>query len=84
MSQPEGLGSGKYDPGEQFQLEDMTHIVPVAQGSRYGTQERMLAERRLVRKLDFRLLPAMAAIFILNNIDACSLSYVPFLLANPK
>ncbi|KAJ7834292.1 major facilitator superfamily domain-containing protein [Mycena leptocephala] len=38
MSQPEGLGSGKYDPGEQFQLEDMTHIVPVAQGSRYDLQ----------------------------------------------
>ncbi|KAJ7920612.1 major facilitator superfamily domain-containing protein [Mycena leptocephala] len=70
MPRPEGLGSRKYDPGgEQFQLEDITHTVPVIQGSRYGTQEQMLTERRLVRKLDFRLLPAMAAIFILNNID---------------
>ncbi|KAJ7146772.1 MFS general substrate transporter [Mycena epipterygia] len=34
-----------------------------------GTEERRLAERRLVRKLDCRLLPATAAIYTLNYID---------------
>ncbi|KAJ6492541.1 MFS general substrate transporter [Mycena vitilis] len=40
-----------------------------------GTPERLAAERKLVRKLDFRLLPAIATIFILNYIDASAALY---------
>ncbi|KAJ7606571.1 major facilitator superfamily domain-containing protein [Mycena polygramma] len=38
-----------------------------------GSPERILAERRLVRKLDARLLPTIILIYILNYIDACCL-----------
>ncbi|PPQ66338.1 hypothetical protein CVT26_011169 [Gymnopilus dilepis] len=34
-----------------------------------GSAERILAERKLVRKLDFRLLPTIFLIFIMNYID---------------
>ncbi|KAJ7442684.1 hypothetical protein FB451DRAFT_100250 [Mycena latifolia] len=34
-----------------------------------GSAERLAAERRLVRKLDMRLLPTIFLIFILNYID---------------
>ncbi len=34
-----------------------------------GTPERLLAERKLVRKLDSRVLPTILLIFIMNFID---------------
>jgi hypothetical protein len=34
-----------------------------------GTQERALAEKKLVRKLDSRLLPTIFVIYIMNYID---------------
>jgi hypothetical protein len=34
-----------------------------------GSQERLLAERKLVRKLDARLLPTIIIIYIMNYID---------------
>ena len=34
-----------------------------------GSQERLLAERRLVRKLDMRLIPTIFVIYIMNYID---------------
>lgn len=34
-----------------------------------GSPERLLAEKRLVRKLDMRLLPTIFIIFIMNYID---------------
>ncbi|KAF8624306.1 hypothetical protein AX15_005937 [Amanita polypyramis BW_CC] len=34
-----------------------------------GTEERRIAERRLVRKLDMRVLPTIILIYILNHID---------------
>ena len=34
-----------------------------------GSKERLLAERRLVRKLDMRLIPIIFIIFIMNFID---------------
>ena len=40
-----------------------------------GSQERAVAEHRLVRKLDTRLLPTIFLIFILNHIDVCSLNF---------
>lgn len=40
-----------------------------------GSQERAVAEHRLVRKLDTRLLPTIFLIFILNYIDVCSLNF---------
>ncbi|KAJ7572896.1 major facilitator superfamily domain-containing protein [Mycena floridula] len=41
-----------------------SHSIPEA-----GTEERRLAERKLVRKLDTRLLPTIILIYILNYID---------------
>src|SRR5258708_40034642 len=40
-----------------------------------GSRERVAAEQRLVRKLDTRLLPTIFLIYILNNIDVCSLGF---------
>lgn len=37
-----------------------------------GSQERLLAERKLVRKLDVRLIPTVFLIFIMNYIDVSS------------
>lgn len=34
-----------------------------------GTPERTLAERKLVRKLDYRILPTIILIYIMNYID---------------
>lgn len=34
-------------------------------------EARQAAERRLVRKLDFRLLPTVVVIFLMNYIDVC-------------
>jgi hypothetical protein len=41
-----------------------------------GTPERILAERKLVRKLDMRLLPTIILIYIMNYIDVSSTFYV--------
>ena len=41
-----------------------------------GSHERVLAEKRLVRKLDIRLLPTIVLIFIMNYIDVCSILLV--------
>jgi len=40
-----------------------------------GSKERAVAEHRLVRKLDTRLLPTIFLIYILNHIDVCSLNF---------
>jgi len=52
-------------------LEDVSSIPSssVAKLPESGSHERMLAERKLVRKLDMRLLPTIFLIFILNYID---------------
>jgi len=42
-----------------------------------GTPERRLAERRLVRKLDSRLLPTIVVIYLMNYIDVRQL--LPFI-----
>jgi len=73
MSQPERSGFAEHaEDVKHFPLEDRAQ-APVPQGPiflpAFGTQEGVLAERRLLRKLDFRLMPAIVAIFILNNID---------------
>jgi hypothetical protein len=39
----------------------------------HGSQERLLAERKLVRILDTRLLPTLFVIYIMNYIDVCPL-----------
>ncbi|KAJ6578073.1 MFS general substrate transporter [Mycena capillaripes] len=60
MSHQDGPGA---EAGEHFQLEDR---VAVIQSSSFppaaGTKERRLAEKMLLRKLDFRLLPARTGI----------------------
>lgn len=37
-----------------------------------GSQERIAAEKRLVRKLDMRVLPTIFVIYIMNYIDVCA------------
>jgi hypothetical protein len=37
-----------------------------------GSHERLLAERKLLRKLDTRLLPTIVIIYMMNYIDVCS------------
>ncbi len=38
-----------------------------------GSRERALAEKRLVRKLDIRLLPTIILIYVMNYIDVCAI-----------
>lgn len=59
---------------EALQLEDRTCAPARAMASSNlppapETEERELAERRLLRKLDCRLLPALVIIYILNYVD---------------
>ena len=42
-----------------------------------GSRERLLAERKLVRKLDMRLLPTILIIYIVNYIDVCCCTRLP-------
>lgn len=44
-----------------------------------GTPERILAERKLVRKLDTRVLPTIFFIFIMNYIDVGSSFIVTYM-----
>ncbi|KAJ7732186.1 MFS general substrate transporter [Mycena metata] len=55
---------------DHTQHEAKSYVVNSSLPPALGSQERILAERMLVRKLDFRLLPAIVAIYILNYIDA--------------
>ncbi|KAJ7643675.1 MFS general substrate transporter [Roridomyces roridus] len=60
------------DKGEVFVIEDTKgspHEALLEPLPEIGTPERILAERRLVRKLDFRLLPTIFLIYIMNYID---------------
>ena len=43
-----------------------------------GTAERIQAERKLVRKLDMRLLPTIVLIYIMNYIDVSLLRWFIF------
>lgn len=64
----------KHDGKEHISVEE--HVDGLAGDSgeveplpALGSPERILAERRLVRKLDIRLLPTIFVIFIMNYID---------------
>lgn len=50
-----------------------------AEGDGYilDSEIRLTAEKKLVRKLDFRLLPTIVIIFIMNYIDVSELSCLP-------
>ncbi|KAG5652132.1 hypothetical protein H0H81_006208 [Sphagnurus paluster] len=49
---------------EKLSIDQIRLDLPV-----YGTLERAQAERRLVRKLDYRVLPTIVVIYIMNYID---------------
>ncbi|KAJ7503292.1 MFS general substrate transporter [Mycena galericulata] len=57
------------DDSDAVQLTDHRGDNSGSLPSAQETLERILAERRLVRKLDCRLLPAIVALYILNYID---------------
>lgn len=40
-----------------------------------GTEERAIAEKKLLKKLDCRLLPTVFVIYIMNYIDVCCFLY---------
>jgi hypothetical protein len=48
------------------QLQSQSSLLPLP---KLGSQERLLAERKLVRKLDTRVLPVVMFIYIMNYID---------------
>lgn len=53
-------------------LEEQANSAPFSEEDPLppeGSDERILAERRLVRKLDMRVLPTIVLIFIMNYID---------------
>ena len=57
--------------GNQLQSQDSLLPLPSP-----GSQARILAERKLVRKLDARLLPMIVIIYMMNYIDVCSFNVV--------
>jgi hypothetical protein len=67
------LDDEKKSANESAETEDIQIPEP-------GTPERILAEKRLVRKLDLSLLPAISLIYVMNYIDVSSASTFPFLL----
>jgi hypothetical protein len=60
---------------EDNTIDDSRHHIQSLSGSltlpEPGSRERLLAEHKLVRKLDTRLLPVVFTIYILNYIDVC-------------
>lgn len=60
---------------ETEQLQRQSTLLPLPQ---LGSQERLFAERELVRKLDTRILPIVLVIYILNYIDVRSLACLSF------
>jgi len=66
--------SGKEEAGDVFK-EKSTMPMPSQDEEGLpapGSQQRLLAERRLVRKLDMRLIPTIFIIYIMNYIDVSS------------
>ncbi|KAG6823799.1 hypothetical protein H0H93_003071, partial [Arthromyces matolae] len=54
----------KVDVPIENSSDDLKSAIP-----ELGTPQRLLAERKLVRKLDSRLLPTIVVIYIMNYID---------------
>ena len=69
---PSDIASEKYD-GNVVSVENaeesVAKVVDDDDGELLLPETRQRAEKRLVRKLDFRLLPTIVLIFILNYID---------------
>lgn len=75
------LADSKYDVKEASSVE---HVEESSVKGSYGDDgellapdRRVAAERKLVRKLDFRLLPTIVLIFILNYIDVRFATFAP-------
>jgi hypothetical protein len=51
---------------EELRPQSRTSLLTLPEA---GSPERLLAERKLVRKLDMRLLPTVLVIYIMNFID---------------
>lgn len=52
---------------DQFESQNSSIDLP-----KPGSQERLRAERQLIRRLDTRVLPVVFIITIMNYIDVCS------------
>jgi hypothetical protein len=61
--------SDKEKEGAMLVEEDPQRQTSLSALPEPGTPERLLAERKLVRKLDSRMLPTIFIIFIMNYID---------------
>jgi hypothetical protein len=78
---PPAMVSSQVRPSSQAETEKDDNAIEKHQQSQSslltlpepGSQERLRAERQLVRKLDTRVLPVVFIITIMNYIDVCSL-----------
>jgi hypothetical protein len=57
-------------PSEELRPQSQSSLLTLPEA---GSPERLIAERKLVRKLDMRLLPTVAVIYIMNYIDVSRL-----------
>lgn len=71
---PSIAGNEKDISVEESQHQSQDDLPPL---SNPGSRERILAERKLLRKLDARLLPMIVIIYMMNYIDVCSLAVLP-------
>jgi hypothetical protein len=74
MDSPQAHLSPVAENEKDSSTEENQQSSPV-QIPEHGSQERLLAERKLVRILDTRLLPTLFIIYIMNYIDVCYLSH---------
>jgi hypothetical protein len=74
MDSPQAHLSSVAENEKDSSTEETQQSSPV-QIPEHGSQERLIAERKLVRMLDTRLLPTLFIIYIMNYIDVCSLSH---------
>ena len=58
------------ESSNELHMQDDPENLPAS-----GSQERAMAEHRLVRKMDTRLLPTLILIYILNVVDVCSMNF---------
>jgi hypothetical protein len=63
--------STSIDESQPSQSDDLLIL------SQPGSRAKLLAEQKLVRKLDMRLLPVVFAIYVLNHIDVGLVCVIP-------
>jgi MFS transporter, ACS family, DAL5 transporter family protein len=70
------LANKQYDAEDVKKLDSRTSVAEVTVDTVLDPQQRAKAERALVRKLDMRLMPMIALVFIMNYIGESTRSLV--------